>query len=371
MIYLDNAAIQRPKPECINISLSVWQNNWGNPSSIYEFGAESRQIVERSRELIAKEINCSPDEIIFCSSGSEANTLAINGYLEANDRAVCGTTKIEHPSILENPNIISNIIVDREGFINRKNFVHNAFYSIQFANSEIGTIQDIKSISRKIHEAHSILHCDATQAFGHVPIDVKELGVDMLTASGQKIGSVPGCAFLYVRKGIKLSPIIYGHQENGLRAGTENVAAIASLGKAVELIDYDKQVQIGTLRNELFYKLKDVYGDDIKLNGTDDMSKRIPNNLSILFKPNYTSESIITLLSLQNIYISAGSACSAGTGEPSKTLKAIGLSDEECGRVIRITLGEDTTKYDLVNFVSALKKVTDRLEQFSQITILA
>lgn len=363
MIYWDNAAIQRPKKEVIQAVIDVFNNTWGNASSSYDFGLKSARIVQNTKNLIAKEINCSSDEIIFTSSGSESNALALDGFLKKNreygKKFICST--IEHSSILDNPKAKPIIFCDNQGFFKEEwiKEVHNSLVSIQFANSEIGTIQNMKEMIKILHENNCIVHTDAVAAFGKIPIDVKDLDVDMLTATGQKIGGICGAAFLYVKKGIHLSPIVYGTQNNGLRGGTYNIPAIAAMGKAVELITYNIE-ETQSKRDYLLNKLLSI--DGVVLNGTDDLNRRLYNNINIcIHNINLDSQQLIALLDMYGYSCSAGSACHSGSAEPSRVLMAIGMNKEDALRSLRITLSEDNTYEELDCFYNDFKNI---IEQF-------
>ena len=362
MIYLDNAAIHKPKTEVIQTVVDVLNNNWANASSIYEVGLESARIVQNTKEIIAKEINCDLDEIILTGSGSESNALAIDGFLKANGerKFICST--IEHSSILDNPKAKRIIFCDDQGFykMNWIKEIKDSFVSLQMANSEIGTIQNIKEITKFLHKNNCIVHTDAVAAFGKIPIDVKDLDIDMMTATGQKIGGVCGAAFLYVKKGIKLSSIIYGTQNDGLRGGTYNTAAIAGFGKAISLIDHNEGKEINNKRNYLLDKL--LYIDGITLNGSKDMNNRLPNNINIcIHDTELDSQQLIAMLDMFGYCCSAGSACHSGSAEPSHVLMAIGMNKEDALRSIRITISEDNTYEELDDFYNDLKNL---IEQF-------
>ena len=362
MIYLDNAAIHRPKLEVIQTVMDVLNNNWANASSTYDFGLESARIIQNTKEIIAKEINCSPDEIILTGSGSESNTLAIDGFLKANGerKFICST--IEHSSILDNPKAKHVIFCDNQGFykMNWIKEIKDSLVSLQMANSEIGTIQDIKEVVKILHKNNCIVHIDAVASFGKIPIDVKDLDIDMLTATGQKIGSVCGAAFLYVKNGIHLSPIIYGTQNDGLRGGTYNTAAVAGLGKAIQLINFNKEKEVKDKRDYLLNKLLSL--DGITLNGPKDMKHRLPNNINIcIHDTELNSQQLISMLDMFGYCCSAGSACHSGSAEPSHVLMAIGMKEEDALKSIRITISEDNTYEELDCFYNDFKNL---IEQF-------
>lgn len=371
-MYFDNAATTKPTKEVIKDITWCLENVWGNPSSIHSEGVKARQILEQSREKVAKYIGAESDEIIFTASGSESNNLAIKGFLNANDMYDCIiTTQIEHPSVyntclhlFENEFYkIGFAPVGRTGKVNITKFkqliselsyYHYCFVSIMLTNNEVGSINDIKKIAEIVHHHNGILHVDATQAIGQIPVDVKELDCDLLTFSGHKINCPRGTAVLYKKKGINLSPIIHGgHQEKGLVAGTENLANIYALGNQLERLS-KKKYPNEELRDFLYRgicnKCKEL-SIPVQLNG--DLIDRLPNNLSITFK-GVNAEALITLLDMNNVYVSVGSACSSGEKTPSRILKVIGLSDEDAFSTVRISLGADTTIEDCDEFVRIL-----------------
>lgn len=362
MIYLDSAAMHKPKDEVIALVNDILANQWYNPNSVYTNGQNSKQIVNKAKEIIAKEINCEPNEIIVTSCGSESNSLATCGYIRANNLDCFVTSTIEHASISENPYGRKLITVDQYGFFNMDDIrkIHDSLVSIQIANSEIGTIQkDFKEIVKILHENNCIVHTDAVALFGKKKINVRELGVDMTTATAQKIGGILGCAFLYVRDGIKLEPLIWGH--NTLRGGTPNVAAIGVLGKAIELLDYSS-----TSYN------RDYVWDYIEKNIEDayvvgaDKEHRLVNNIFCCI-PGIEGESLQILLDSQyQICVSVGSACNSGSLLSSPILTAIGMSDVEAHSCIRITLNGDENIEELDEFCLKLKECVEMLRRFSK-----
>lgn len=362
MIYLDTAAIHQPKKEVINTVIDVLNNHYFNASSVYEKGLESKRIIENVRLQIANEINCEPEEIIFCGSGSEANSLAIDGYLKYRENEYCISSTIEHSSILNNDYVIPRIRCDKDGFFNIEDIknTHDCLVSLGFANSEIGTIQNIKEITKILHNNNCIVHADTVAAFGHIKIDVKDLKIDMMSVAGQKISGVPGVAFLYVRKGIRLNSIIHGTQEHGLRGSTYNTPAIAGFGKAIELINYDKEKDIQAKRDYLLDKLLSI--DGVYLNGTTDMTKRLSNNINIRIENIIIdSQQLLALLDmLDHCMCSAGSACHAGDAKPSHVLLSIGLSDDLAKKSIRLSLSEDNTYKELDKFYNDFKNIVEQ-----------
>lgn len=345
-MYIDNAALQKPKKEIVDLVNGVLTSFWANPNSLYQSGIESKKIIEQAREIIAGEINCKPDELIFCSCGSECNSLATCGYIRANNLDYFVTSTIEHSSIAENPYGKKLITVDQYGFMNIEDVkkIHDSLVSIQMANSEIGTIQkDFKEIVKILHENNCVVHTDVVAIFGKEKIDVRELGVDMLTATSQKIGGILGGAFLYKKDGIKLEPLIWGH--NTLRGGTPNVASIAAMGLATEMIDYDSACYD-----------RDYVWDYIEKNIPDSFvvgaskEHRLPGNLFCCFK-NVEGESLQLMLNAKDICVSTGSACSSGSLEPSATLTAIGMDEMDAHSCIRLTFGHERLSKEELDYV--------------------
>lgn len=368
MIYLDSAATTKPKDEVIEVITNVLKNEWGNPSSKHNFGKSARDIVEISRMNIAYFIGAKPSEIIFTSGACESNSMAIMGYLKKN-RAMFFTTEIEHKSIIDCSKVIDTeyIPVDNNGFVNLSllksilgdYYNRNKLVSIQFANNEIGTIQDMKKIAQIVHSNNGVLHTDATQIISDRPIDVEELGIDIMSFSGQKFGAPKGIGVLYVKEGIELEPIIYGSQENSLRGGTENVAFIAGIAKAVELIEYSTN----TGRNYFFERLKNKI-DNIYLVG--EIINRLTNNLSICFK-GVESNTLVGCLNVDEILVSTGSACNSSSIEPSYVLKAIGVPEEDIYSVVRITA--DFNKMTIEEIEDITDKIASNVEMLRSFKI--
>ena len=359
MIYFDNAATTKPTKEVIADVTWCLENVWGNPSSIHTFGIEAKRLLEQSREKVANFIGAEPEEIIFTSSGSESNNLAIKGFMEINSLYDCIiSTEIEHPSVyntckylsevyrLEYTPINNNGKVDVDKFrklISLLSDKYFCFVSIMMANNELGTINNIKEIAKIVHRYNGRLHVDATQVIGQVPVNVKDLDCDLLTFSGHKLNTPKGVGVLYKKKGIRLSPIIHGgHQEEGLIAGTENIPYIYALGNQAERLS-KKEYSNGSLRDYLFDRIYELcYELNIVIKPNGSFIDRLPNLLSLTFE-GINAETLITLLDMKEVCISAGSACSSGQKEPSRILKAIGLTDEEAFSTVRISIGEDTT----------------------------
>jgi len=371
-IYLDHAATTPVLPEVIEI-ITETLYKYGNPSSIYGLGKESKRIIQHAREIAAASINCDPEEIIFTSGASESNSLAINGYknnvLGYKNSVALLYSAIEHKSTTEiakgffgNDKYSLAIRVNKSGLLDQEalriflnaayKYHFKAILTVQYANNEIGTIQDIKSICKIAKSYNAILHVDATQMYGEIPIDVKALEIDMMSISGHKIGAPKGIGFLYVSKDIqdKIIPIIPGTQENGLRGGTENVPYIAGLGKAIELIDYTTAEKKTVLRDYLINQIETRIPGS-KLNGSKEY--RLSNNVNIII-PGIDSETLVLQMDMKGVYISSGSACNSNSIESSYVLRLIGLTDIEARQCIRITIGSETTVSEIDRFVEKL-----------------
>lgn len=382
-IYLNAASTTQPTKEVLDDINFYLTQNWSNPSDISQNGIHAKGDITYARNQIAKAIGADENEILFCSSGSEANNWAIKGivdiYPEINTII---TTKIEHPSVyntcqylgkkgyrIEYAPVNNYGIVDvnkLERLIN-DNKLDRPLVSIMFANNEIGSINPIKEITDVVHKYNGIFHCDATQAFMHTHINVKELGIDLMTASGHKIGVCKGIGFLYKQKDLDIAPLIHGgKQEFGLRGGTENVPYICAMGNQVERLNDDLDIYIERSKDLYNHIIQEVYEKcneycDVRLNGHP--VQRIYNNLSFTFV-GVNAEQLITLLDMRGIQISSGSACSSGSKVPSRILKSIGLSDEDAFSTVRISFDYNTTRDMIDEFVDVLVECIRDLKMF-------
>jgi cysteine desulfurase len=357
VIYLDHSATT---PICNAAKRAIIEHldDFGNPSSSYELARSSRVLIEDARERIAKCINAEPNEIYFTSGGSEANTWALNNYTSIS-------ASFEHHSIRSN---YGSVWVKNDGFVEPQSFIligHPLsklfeLVSCMYVNNEIGTIQPIKEIANTAHRKNMLFHTDAVQAIGHIPIDVKDLNCDMLSASAHKFGGPKGVGFLYVKNGTKMKPLIYGgKQEDGLRGGTENILGIVSMAAALE--DATKNMDernsyIKYLRDCLLDKLLKIPG--AHLNGS--LENRVPGNINIRFD-GVSGSKLVTLCNLYGIYISSGSACNEGISEPSHVLTAIGLTKEEALSSVRITLGHSNTEEEIDYAANVITKLIERI----------
>lgn len=374
-MYLDSAATAKPRKEVLEAAMPYLTNSFYNPSAIYSNGIKVKNAIEDSRKTIADFINADADEIYFTSGSSESNCWAIQGYVFAGmidiSTTSIVTTKIEHKSIMECVDAMERLgnstyycdveylDVDKDGFVNTEQLesvfkdreepdYYDILVSIQLANNECGTIQDIKAISDIVHKYGGVLHVDATQAFGQIPIDVKAMDIDMLSASAHKLeGGFKGVGFLYKKKDIEIQPIVYGSQNAGLRGGTENVAGIVGFAKAVELASEEMEDKLA-LSVKRDYFISELTRNGCKLNGAS--VHRLPNNINIQLPEWVGSEELLYMLDLDDIQCSAGSACNSHSKKPSYVLKAIGLTDEQAARSVRFTISSDIT-YEAIDYV--------------------
>jgi cysteine desulfurase len=380
-IYLDTAATVRPRKEVVDAAMPYLQDEFYNPSAIYSGGVRVKRAIDNSRESIASFINADANEIFFTSGSSESNCWAIQGYVFAGMMDISTTsivtTKIEHKSIMECVDAmeqlgnstyycdVTYLDVDKNGFVNMEQLesvfkdreepnYYDILVSIQMANNEVGTIQDIKAISDIVHKYGGVLHVDATQAFGHIPINVKAMGIDMLSASAHKIGGFKGVGFLYKKKNIELQPIIYGSQNAGYRGSTENCFGIVGFAKAVELASEEMEDKLA-LSVKRDYFINELTRNGCKLNGTS--VHRLPNNINVMLPEGIGSEELLYMLDLDDIQCSTGSACNSHSKQPSYVLKALGLTSEEAARSVRFTIPSDITYEDIDYVVEKIVKI--------------
>lgn len=379
IIYLDNAATTRTAPEVVDAMLPYFTEKYGNPSSVYGFAAENKEVISRQRRVIAEVLGAKENEIYFTAGGTESDNWALTATAEAyaSKGKHIITSRIEHHAILHTCEYLEKrgyevtyLDVDENGLVDPKKVEEalrpdTILISIMTANNEIGTIQPIREIG-EIARAHGVLfHTDAVQAFAQIPINVEECHIDMLSASGHKLNGPKGIGFLYIRKGAKIRSFIHGGaQERKRRAGTENVPGIVGLGKAVELAASTMEE-----RAERETKLRDYTIARIekeipycRLNG--DRVKRLPNNINFSFRF-IEGESMLIKLDLKGICASSGSACTSGSLDPSHVLLAIGLPHEIAHGSLRMTLGADTTKEDLDYTVDCLKQIVEEIRSMS------
>ena len=381
-VYLDNAATTALSPKVLEKMMPYLTDIYGNASSPHSFGQTARIGVEHAREQVARAINADPSEIVFTGCGTESDNTVLFGvaerYAKKGDHII--TTNVEHHAILhscaalEKKGIkVTYLPVDKDGLVTPEQ-VRDAItdktilVSVMFANNEVGTIMPIPEIAAVCHEKGVLFHTDAVQAAGHIPIDVKAMGIDMLSISGHKFHGPKGVGVLYERKGIRLpSYIIGGEQEKGRRAGTENVAGIVGLGEALELAVTnmsETSARMTRMRDRLIEGIEATI-TEVKLNGH--RTKRLPNNVNFSIKY-IEGESILLMLDMAGIAASSGSACTSGSLDPSHVLLALGLTHEVAHGSVRMTLGDDTTDEDIDYVLETLPKVAHRLRAMSPIS---
>lgn len=378
-IYLDNAATTRTHKEVIDAMLPYFGEHYGNPSSIYLFGTESKRAIMDARKIIAESLGAEPQDIYFTAGGSEADNWALIAAAEAYEiqgRHII-TTKIEHHAILHTCEYLEKrgfevtyLDVEENGIL-KPETVKNAIrpdtilISVMFANNEIGTIQPIREIGVIAKENNILFHTDAVQAYGHIPIDADEYRFDMLSASAHKLNGPKGIGFLYIRKGLKLRSFIHGgSQERSRRAGTENVPGIVGFGAAVKkafATMEERSEKERRMRNYLIEKIEQEI-PYCRLNG--DRSNRLPNNVNISFRF-IEGESLLIMLDMRGICASSGSACTSGSLDPSHVLLAIGLPHEIAHGSLRLTLSEENTTEEMDITVKAVKEIVERLREMS------
>lgn len=379
--YFDNAATTPVREEVLQEILPYFREYYGNASSIYSIAKESKKALEAARAKVAAAIGATPDEIYFTAGGSESDNMALRGVVNANkkEKKHIITTKIEHHAILHTAEFLETkgvdvtyLNVDEFGKISLEELENaicpeTVLISVMFANNEIGTIQPIAEIG-EIAKKHGVLfHTDAVQAVGHVPIDVEKLQVDLLSMSGHKLGAPKGIGAIYIRKGTRISPLIFGGaQEKKLRAGTENIAGIVGLGKAAELAVAEMEEttkKLIALRDKLIHGILESIPDS-RLNGHP--TDRLPGNCNISFSY-IEGESLLLLLDALGIAASSGSACTSGSLDPSHVLMAIGLPHEIAHGSLRLTIDRENTEEQVDFILEKLPGLVQRLRDMSPV----
>lgn len=380
MIYLDNAATTSMRREAYDKMLPYFTEYYGNPSGIYELAVKSKNAIDESREHIATLIGADKEEIVFTSGGTEADNYALKGcaFMHKDKGRHIITTKIEHHAVLEtcrfleqNGYKVTYLDVDEYGIV-KLDMLRNEIrtdtilISIMMANNEIGTIQPISEIGAIAKQKGVMFHTDAVQACGHIPINVKEQGITMLSASGHKFGGPKGVGFIYISKDIKLTPFMHGgSQENGRRAGTGNVPAIVGMGEAARLSYIEMNKHMNYLIKLRDYAITRILREIpfVRLNGH--RYKRLPGNLNFSFQF-VSGETIQIMLDMNEIYVSTGSACSSKNSEPSHVLMAVGLNEDLANSVVRMTISIDTTKRDIDIAINAIKEIVFKQRNLSK-----
>ncbi|MDR0569910.1 MAG: cysteine desulfurase NifS [Clostridiales Family XIII bacterium] len=381
-VYLDYSATTPVKEEVLQAMLPYFTESYGNPSSLYSIGQDSKQALETAREQVAALIGASPREVFFTSSGTEADNWAVIGAAEsmAKKGGHVITTAVEHHALLHTAEYLEKrgfevtyLGVGQDGLIRLEELesaikAETTVISVMFANNEVGTIQPVEEIAEIAKKRGILFHTDAVQALGNVPIDVKKLGLDMMSVSAHKIYGPKGVGALYVRKGLALPSFMHGGgQEGNRRAGTENLTGIVGFGKAAEIAKAGLQGHIARVSELRDYFVKEVSAriPDIRINGS--MERRLPGNANITFEY-IEGEALLLLLDLDGIAVSTGSACSSASLTPSHVLSAMGVPVEMIHGSLRFTVGDFTTKEDLDYTVGSLVRSVEKLRSISSVS---
>ena len=378
--YMDYSATTYVKPEVLDAMMPFFTEKFGNPSSFYGISRETKMAVDNARAQVAKAINCDPNEVYFTGGGSEADNWAIKGiataHMKKGNHII--TTKIEHHAVLHTCEFLEKfgfevtyLDVNEEGFVDLKQLEEaitdkTILVLIMFANNEIGTIQPIKEIGALCREKKVLFHTDAVQAVGSVPVDVKEMNIDLLSLAGHKLYGPKGIGALYIRRGVRIDNLIHGGgQERGRRAGTENIPGVVGLGKAIEIATEnieENRARLTVLRDKLIDGILERI-PYARLNGPRG-DKRLPGNSNISFEF-IEGESILLSLDFEGICASSGSACTSGSLDPSHVLLAIGLPHEKAHGSLRTTLGAASTEEDVEKLLNELPPIIERLRNMS------
>lgn len=377
--YFDHNATTPVAPEVLRAMLPCFAEAYGNASSIHFFGQQAKLLAEQARRQVAGLLNCRPTELVFTSGGTEANNLAILGTLRAStrERRHVITTTLEHPSVLDTCRHVekegvdvTRVRVGSDGVVSPDDIraalrPETVLISVMYANNEIGTVQPIREIATIAREAGVTMHCDGVQATGKIPVDVRDLGVDLYSLSAHKIYGPKGSGALYVRKGTRCRQILYGgHHERDRRPGTENVAGLVGLGEAAEMAGQSLPAEcarLSALRDRLERALVESL-PDTGVNGG--RAPRVPNTTNIYFDF-IEGEAMVISLDLRGMAVSSGAACSSGSIEPSHVLKAIGLSDVRARSSIRFSLGKQNTEEQVDALIQAVQESVEHLRRLS------
>ena len=377
-VYLDHAATTPLSPVVLEAMLPHLKDQYGNASSVHRLGRAARGTVENCRDRIAQHLKAQPQEIIFTSGGTEANNLALRGICQSGDRLV--TSSVEHEAILQTAAAleergvhVEQLQPDRSGAITAAQLkialqTPARLVSLMYVNNETGSVTALANISDQCHDRGALLHSDAVQAAGYLPLDVDALGVDLMTLSGHKIYGPKGIGVLYVKSGVTLGPqVTGGAQERERRGGTENVAAIAGLAEAMDEAARKKEeasARLQGLRNKLEATLRQAIGDEIIISTPPDAA---PHILNVAFKPQggqpLDGEMLLLNLDLEGVMVSAGSACSSGALEPSHVLLALGLDHATASAAVRFSMGYDTTEEEITTAADRLIRIVRRMRQ--------
>lgn len=378
LVYADNNATTRVDDEVLEEMLPYFKEYYGNPSSIHTFGRQVASKIDLARERVAKILGADTSEIVFTSCGTESNNYAIHSSLEAHpDKKHVITTKVEHPAVLnvckyfgKNGYEVTELDVNKDGMLDldelRDSIKDNtAIVSIMHANNETGVIFPIEEIGKIVKEREVLFHCDAVQAIGKIPVNLKNSNIDLLSMSGHKLHAPKGVGVLFIRKGVRIDPLIIGgHQEDNRRSGTENVPYIIGLGKACELAEgfvKEEQTEVRRLRDKLEKGIKDQLSH-VVISGEN--SERLPNTSNVSFEY-VEGEATLLLLDMAGIATSSGSACTTGSAEPSHVLQAMGVPPVTSRGTIRFSLSKYNTDGDIDYILEKLVPIIKRLQSLS------
>ena len=380
-VYADNAATTRIAPQVLDAMLPYLKEEYGNPSTLYKLGREAKIAIEKAREQVAQVIGAKAEEIFFTGSGTEADNMALKGVLygpAGKGKKHLITTKIEHHAVLHTAMALEKegfqvtfLSVDKNGRVDLEELKQaitpdTALVSIMAANNEVGTIQPIEEIGKICREKGVLFHTDAVQAFGHMPLDVNKMNIDLLSLSAHKINGPKGSGALYIRRGLGLRPVIEGGgQERNRRSGTENVAGIVGLGQAAQLAMETMEEESARLK-ALSQKLIDGVLQIPETILTGDPENRLPGACSFAISA-IEGESLVLYLDMEGICTSTGSACSTGSLDPSHVLMAIGLSHEVSHGSLRVSLGRFNTEEEVDYIIETLPKVVEKLRSMSPV----
>lgn len=379
-VYLDNNATTQMRPEALEAMLPYLKEMYGNPSSAHRFGRATKTRISEAREVIAGAIGANPEEVYFTSGGTESDNLAIKGHAWADKKASGGhivTSTIEHPAVLEvckylskNGFDLAKVDVDADAIVDPENVReaikdNTSLVTIMHANNEVGSIQPVKEIAAIVKEKGVTMHSDAVQSFLKIPVNVDDLGVDLLSLSGHKVNGPKGVGALYIRKGTAMRPLAHGgHHERGMRGGTENVAGIIGFAKTVEIglaEMEDNSKRLKAMRDELQRRIAETI-PNVKLNGHPE--KRLPGTLNMSFEC-IEGEALLINLDMAGLAISTGSACSSGSLDPSHVLMAMGIPHEIIHGSLRFSFGHENKMEDVDYVMEKLPKVIDTLRAIS------
>jgi len=378
MIYLDHNATTPVDPRVFEAMAPFLTSQWGNPSSIYRAGQDVRKAVEDAREIVAGLINAGPKEVVFTSGGTESDNTSIKGIALNRGKGHIVTSVIEHPAVLKVVEWLekqgfaatyvpvgSDGVVD-PGEVRKAMRPDTIVVSVMHANNEVGTIQPIEEIAAIAHQGGAVFHTDAVQTVGKMPVDVKRMGIDLLSMSAHKIYGPKGVGILYVKKGVKFDPCVHGgHQEWGRRGGTENVAGIVGMGKAIEIARAEmasEAARVGRLRDRLEAGIRERISD-VLFNGSRE--KRLPSTASVCIKYVEGEAMLLNLDMRHGVAASSGSACTSGSLEPSHVLLAMGLPAEIAHGSLRLSLGRGTTEQDIDTVIDVLPPIVEKLRAMS------